>query len=205
MKKTLAVLGIVAVAAGAFAQGKVNFVNDSDRLVTWTTETAKLKPADVALAGQAVPANSTFKAALYYNTSGGSASPVAESALVAFGTTTLLSTSPGFITGGSATLSSPVAVPAGQFGTFQVRVWEASFATYDAAFTGGGYTGKSIVFTSLTGSFTPLGINNQAGGASGSSSGWNPGPVYVSLVPEPSSLALAGLGAAALLIFRRRK
>jgi hypothetical protein len=34
---------------------------------------------------------------------------------------------------------------------------------------------------------------------------WVSAPITMALVPEPSTFALAGLGAAALMIFRRRK
>ncbi len=87
------------------------------------------------------------------------------------------------------------------FGRFQLRVWAAPFATYEAAFTAGQtdnsvYLGKSSVFQTQTGTLDPLnpkhptGIHNLG--------------FAVTPVPEPSKLALLGLGAAALF-FRRRK
>jgi len=51
-------------------------------------------------------------------------------------------------------------------------------------------------------------INEQLGASSAPGlalSASMSGPVYVNAVPEPATFALAGLGAAAMLIFRRRK
>lgn len=82
--------------------------------------------------------------------------------------------------------------------TLQLRVWDNSggVSSWDAAVARGGGYGKSTLF------------NVSAIGGD-----LNPAPLLVGLtsfningaVPEPSSFALAGLGAAALLIFRRRK
>jgi hypothetical protein len=86
--------------------------------------------------------------------------------------------------------------------------WASAKAWIDAAIGGNapstGWTGASGVATSVTlgngGLITP-------GNIFGSSAGQIPGGMILAFqpVPEPSTFALAGLGAATLLIFRRRK
>jgi len=213
MKKLLITTAlVVAVATGALAQGKVSVVNDSTRAITYSTDTASLMEADVAKAGLKVANNSAFRVQLWYNT-GATGAPAAESSLVAYNSTWVLSNTAfpaGQWSAQSVTLSganlAPIAVTAGSQGTFEIRAWSAASTSWaDAllAFAAGtGYIGKTAVFTCTTGSsLSPTALNNIA------SSTWAAGPVYMTttVVPEPSSMALAGLGAAALLIFRRRR
>jgi len=86
--------------------------------------------------------------------------------------------------------------------TLQMRVWDnaGGIDTWDKAVTRGWGFGKSTLFNvaAIGGDFNvqPLPLGLRSFNISG-----NPGTI----VPEPSSFALAGLGAAALLIFRRRK
>ena len=89
----------------------------------------------------------------------------------------------------------------GQQATFQVRVFDTqSGATFALATV----KGNSATFQSSG----PLG-GSDAGGTlffPPETTGWQSFNIYsTTVVPEPSTFALAGLGAAALLIFRRRK
>lgn len=78
--------------------------------------------------------------------------------------------------------------------------WTGPFTTLAAAIAGGSYLGWSqeFSFTPTSGATQPTVINpaNNVGffGIEGT----------VTVVPEPSTMALAGLGGAALLLFRRR-
>lgn len=106
----------------------------------------------------------------------------------------------GFINGVTATLTGVPGDTA--VATLQMRVWDnkgGTVTSWDAAVTGDARRGSSALFNL-----------NAIGGT------LNPAPALVGLtsfnitgggavVPEPSTFALAGLGAAALLIFRRRK
>jgi hypothetical protein len=105
----------------------------------------------------------------------------------------------GFVT--TQTLNVP-GVTAGNPTTWQIRVWDSTggHTTLAAAWNAGLAGGQSaLVNSGPLGGVSPGGpVLNPA-----TSSGWTSFNVYV--VPEPSTFVLAGLGAAALLIFRRRK
>lgn len=79
--------------------------------------------------------------------------------------------------------------------TMQCLAWyNVGFSTFAAASAGGVNVGKSALFT-INSTASPSPINSTV----------FPGFTVAALVPEPSTFALAGLGAAALLLFRRRK
>lgn len=110
----------------------------------------------------------------------------------------------GLVVGATATLSN---VNAGQQATFQIRVWNnqggtiTTWAAAEAAWLAG----------TTDASVTPLVLSAPLGGTDSNnvsvvppvSSGWVSFNSYT--VPEPTTMTLAGLGAAALMIFRRRK
>ncbi|MCS7338900.1 MAG: PEP-CTERM sorting domain-containing protein, partial [Verrucomicrobiae bacterium] len=92
-------------------------------------------------------------------------------------------------------------VPGGSIVSLQVRVWQMA-PTWEAAATysypsGVGYWGKGNVFNyTLGGGGTPPAPPEDMMGMQ---------PIVLQLVPEPGVFALAGLGLAGLMIFRRRK
>jgi len=96
-------------------------------------------------------------------------------------------------------------VAAGALATIQLQMWYNGasagglFANYAAAASGGGFVG-TVTFQNPT---------SNPGGAPPVPAGKLTGMPSINLVaapvPEPTTLALAGLGAASLLIFRRRK
>lgn len=81
----------------------------------------------------------------------------------------------------------------------QIRAWYngGQFATYEAALAAGVNSGKSPVMT--IGLRTPIDPTYQSLTDIGMS------PFSVGVLPEPSTIALLGLGVASLLLFRRRK
>lgn len=215
MKKLLLTSAMLLACAGAFAQGKVNLIGDLNSLVTLHSA---LGSADASLVGQAVgnttvlPSGEVLQAALYGGTSQGS--------LFLYSTFTMTSSA-----AGSAGLIGPLhiqlaanaggapAIPGIANATtigastpwFQVRVWSTdsthAYASYEAALAGAtGYVGAGALFQLNPG--PSIGYVNTSPGVN---STWVDGPIMINPVPEPSTLALAGLGAAALLIFRRRK
>jgi len=190
MKKALvaSILGLAA-AVNTFAQGVVAFNNydfNTDARINYGPTGGGTLNAGV---------NSSFKAGLYYAFgtvawAGGLADPTtggftlaAATATINTGTTASL---PGYFVGGSATIPGYSAGPI----SFVVVAYNG------ANYAGSGIRGSSVGFTlpGIAVSPTPAGE-------------FGPGltSFQVNAVPEPSTFALAGLGLASLLIFRRRK
>jgi len=74
----------------------------------------------------------------------------------------------------------------------------ASAWFYVAGTYTGGYTGQTTPWSQLTGG------GGSPPGPANTMTGWTI-PLTLTAIPEPSTIALAGLGVASLLIFRRRK
>lgn len=199
MKKTLLSLSIALIAAGAFAQGKVSMVNDATRLFVYG-DAASLKPADVNLAGTGLPQNSMFKYALWGVAGVGTADPLVKVSNDFMFSTAALPL--GRLGGNAVTLPSTPAFPSGAFATFQIRTWEATYATYQEAVDGLGYVGASPIFTIKPGAAVPNPLNSTLASAG---STWEAGAIAVGIIPEPASAAIVGVGLAGLLIFRRKK
>lgn len=188
MKKTIltCLAASLLVSTSAFGQGTVAFGNSNTSLVT----------AEVG--GPSVPTglNSGYGGllvALFWGVQGSSAD-----ALVQIGGTASIAPLAGRFSGGQRTTG--VETAPGATATFQVRAWSADLgATYAAALASGstGWIGTSALFNSATGGAgTPA---SPAVPLSATVPGF-----AVTLVPEPSVIALALLGAGALF-FRRKK
>jgi hypothetical protein len=200
----------------SFAQGSLSFLNNSSSLVWdgFTTPSAFVKAGatlEVAVMwsadSNAVPTN--FRSGVATPTNG-----------VYVSSWTGIFTDPNFQLAHSTTAGNPVIVstcggigPAagmyqggvqfingtsvGQVIGLYVIGWDRSFGTDPvAASAGGAAVGFSQVIQYQVGSQVVLGV--PLGGA-------GIGPFGVAAAPEPSTFALAGLGSAALLIFRRRR
>ena len=203
MKKTLTTLALVAVTAASFAQGVVNFGNGSTTLISAN--------------GTSIPGSSvsTFYFAVFMAPSG----TVTQDFLAApaFGDATwgsALYTTVNHATavGRLATTAGAAVIPGyngGSTADFIVKGWSANAgATYAealAAFTGGtvptAYFGVSRIANNIVlGDGGGIPTPSLFGVGGNQVIGFN-----LTSVPEPSSMALAGLGAASLLMFRRRK
>jgi len=205
MKKYLSILAVAAVAAcatSAFAQGTVVFNNGTGLVNKWTDN------ANSTLVG--VPKGGGF-VQLFWAPTGTAYTPwttsLSGAQFYAANPGWVLSTPPtGFTTPGAGKFSGGTFTlqPLGAGGTIDYVVvgWTGSAANFDAAITGGGMVGVSSKFTSGTGNPTSVPAGT-ATALSGTFGGMTLAPV--TQVPEPTTLALAGLGAAALVIFRRRK
>jgi len=108
---------------------------------------------------------------------------------------------PGFFTG--ITITVPVYQVVG---TFEVAGWTGNYASYAVAELGP----PGSVWLGQTGSFTNAEGNPSVSGqspvglAGAQGSGWDGNLVLVNRTPEPSTIALVGVGAATFLMFRRR-
>lgn len=214
MKKLIVALTTTLACLGAFAQGKVNMQNNSLHLAYYDTN-GNLRPADAALAGQgakstAMPLGVTLVMDLY-GYSGTGAGTLAFISSTTFSSTTGLWSGPANIIPASA----PADVPS----TFQVQIRDNTFPTAAASKAGQSYYSFGQVFTMVPGGsvlYNAIWNHNSP-----ALSTWNDGTYNMDVqanvvgsrgvmdiqvdVPEPTTFALAGLGAAALLIFRRRK
>jgi hypothetical protein len=214
--KKLVLTAVASLAClAAFAQGKVSFQNDSLHLVYWgsgssltgsAVNTDNMDPLAAAKGGLSVD--------LYMGTS--------SSTLFLYSSTTFgpVANGAGKWTGASVqALANAGGAPAINGGTsvfVEVQIRDGSgsapsiftglpdaFTAYGKSpmfsFTLGGSVTYPVLWSQTVGTW-PLGawpMDNIAPGARGS--------LAVNIVPEPTTAALAGLGAAALLIFRRRK
>jgi hypothetical protein len=195
MKKLLLTLTAIAVSvATMYGQGRIGF----DNLGTGNAITvgANNQGASGGAAGANLGANYSIQLlwapqATYADQAAFLAAVLGQSAAFPFFG----------VTGGSPTTDGAglfdggaVPVPVGAY-TVAARAWfnGGQYATYDAAFAGARNTGWSA-------------FQNIASTAPPTPSEFTAFPSFqVSVIPEPSTLALAGLGAAALLLLRRRK
>jgi len=189
MKKLAVILCLGALTTGAFAQGLVNFFNNPTTLIS----AGQVGNAQVLAAGN--------PGAYYF---GLLTAPVGSSTFTFAGAYGTNQSPAGRFTGGNG-----VAVTgwgAGVTMQYEIAGWSASLgATFNPAWltqAPDGF-GLSAVGTGAAGGATSAGVlpNYNLFGGTGLTSGFT----IVTTVPEPTSMALAGLGAAALLIFRRRK
>jgi hypothetical protein len=184
MKKlTATLLASSLLGLAAYAQGTVNFANIQGSLNV---------PVYMSDGTTKVAAGNTFMAELLAGTTQGNLNiSVATSGFLAAG----------YFSAGAKTVTG---IAGGATAWMQVRFWNtANGSSYAAAAASGANNayGSSNPFQVTLGDPTasPPGVPAALSGLAGQTLKLN------SAVPEPSSLALAGLGAAALLVFRRRK
>jgi hypothetical protein len=182
MKKQLMTLAaMLAFVGSVFGQGQVTLANNASSLIR----------LDNATTGNAVPIGSaSFQ--LYWGVAG---TPEANLALLPpiAGTSTA-------IAGRIANTVVDVPAAPGTACTFQIWGWDSTFTSYALAAAGGGHIGKSTLFNASTsGAGPPPPLPTSLAGL-------YPGfALSTTVIPEPSVLALSGLGVASLLLFRRRK
>jgi hypothetical protein len=204
MKKLLTLAAMAGLTLSAFGQGQINFNN---RVTSVTPAISAPVYLDVVGGTLLSGSDTSFHAALL----GGATTGTASSAS-AIGTLSLLaspSTAATWITFRTGTLAGFVAVGTdsardsglayGSTGMFQMVAWQGTETTWAAAYAdwknGLIKAGWSNPITSaVTTGPTDLAVPNLTGLQS-----------FAIAVPEPSTFALAGMGVAAMMIFRRRK
>ena len=194
MKKLLitAALTVVTVAS-ALAQGRVSFNNTAFGTNIITVGTQNMGAAG-GTAGSGI-AVGTYSVQLVWAPDAVYGSQAAfDAAVIGSSNPLAINAAPGIFAAGAVPNPTGTSMPGGTY-QMQVRAWynNATYATYAAAYAAGVNTGLSPLFTQVA-TVSPTTAPTTFFAA-----------FTVGVVPEPSSLALAGLGAAALLVFRRRK
>jgi len=202
MKKALvaAFLGIALKATVAHGQGYI--VMETYKLVGGTTpvySAVTYGPGSGAKTGQYVGAASGFKADLLFSLDGGNTFNLAAGSQTPFYAGSADGGSPttdgaGVFVGGSVTIPGYTSGPA----TFELEAYNG------ASYASSAFHGLSAPFTIPSLQTDPL----QAAGTIMNLNGTTVNgvqPFSVVPVPEPSIFALAGLGAAGLMAFRRKK
>ena len=85
---------------------------------------------------------------------------------------------------------------------YEVMAWDSRYATYDAAYAAGALNGHNNEFTMTAGTSIAYVPVNGGGGSTWTAVG-NDSLLYVGLIPEPSTFALAAL--AAIMVVRLRR
>jgi hypothetical protein len=210
MKKLVLIAVASLACVAAFAQGRISFQTDSLHLVYYDP-TSSLGGSAPSLTN--LPPLVNLVADLYMGTS--------SSSLSLYSTTTFGATQGKWNT---LSVTAPT-IPGGTTVFVVAQIRDSAFAapttwTPLSGAVGTTWYGRSSEFTFILGTSSLQYPPMYAPGASlgGGFSTWAQGTypmdyvsanfrgaIMVSPVPEPTSFALAGLGAAALLIFRRRK
>jgi len=217
MKKLLVTSLISGVLAGSvFAQGTVNLALQTTRTARYTTDGLLADAIAIPVGNPAIIGTYGQLNITAYYASAGTASPFTASAasLIPVGWTesanflSAITTAAGWTPSTTFTLANAA-------GSSTVELmfvgWSGTFSDWNSAFAAGtglvGWTGSAL-------STGALAWSNGTGAPNASppviatavltgAAGYN--GLVLAPIPEPSTIALAGLGAAALLIFRRRK
>lgn len=182
MKKLLIALAAVVISVASYAQGTINFNNRFG---------AGGVDAPVTLGAGGPGPGPSYSAGLYLGAGG-------SGGLIPGSITTFRDGAANAALAKYITSISSLAVPgttAGQQNvTVQMRAWLTSAGSYEAAAATARGSSGDLVIAELGGGPNPAAVNNLPASFTG----------FVIPVPEPSTIALGVLGAAALL-FRRRK
>jgi len=227
MKRLLGTLALAALTTSLFGQGLVQFNNSQSTgpIMQWTSATDPTLTVVPKTVGTTV--NGRVEILAFYNSASATLTPLLTqvpggvaanySTLAAFlgaqttgwntyGTVAITSLQNGVFNDAVQTIGSG---NPGASVSYAILGWTGAYPTFDAAYgadltaPGSSMIGISPVFTTASGNptTTPPGT---AISISGTFTGMGPLGLANVVVPEPTSFALAGLGLAALLVFRRR-
>lgn len=205
MKKLSVVALALTCAAGVFAQGTVNFANNITGVLSQRVYSMMAGNSTYSQIGGTFGAGFTALEGGNYLAClmGASGAGQPASALQFSPNTTTFRTGSARGVINNTVASFPNIAKDAAAGTFQMFVWDNSSGLYaDPTAAWNAWQVTKTIAAGVSGTINLTGIGGDL----------NTPPNLVGLqsfniymIPEPSSMALAGLGAAALLIFRRRK
>ena len=218
MKKNIVALSILVASLSTYAQGYINFANTSGSQNVSTNAALNIFGQSTGNSGSGLTtgsssAPSAYIYALLFQSYSGSGPTVAASfsSLLSSGwlfsgayATNVLGA--GRLGGGATAVASQMS--AGVANQFVTIGWSANLGNWTSVsnsiqtgvWSTPGYVGLSGVGTGIGG--TSQSSEIIFGGSTGIQS---PFSLFATPVPEPGTLALAALGGASLLLFRRRK
>jgi len=202
MKKAFTLIVLIVTPTMALAQGTVILQNQTGLVKQWTSWSDSTlisvpknggyveliaAPVGTALVGEALM-YSSLSGFLAVNpgwaVAGGQAYPIAFGA--------------GLFNCGTVTINN---IAAGASAEYFILAWTGASTTWDAALASGiGFLGQSAIATTATGDPTATPVPGFPVSLRPTFAG-----IFFSPIPEPTSFALAGLGLAALLVFRHRR
>jgi len=205
MKKLiLTAMAVAGMSLGAYAQGTVSFNNFSGAAgLVYTNATA-----NVGTNGGGLAVGSTHLE-LFYGPAGDTLAQ-----LLALNTGTVFTytfasgaTAGKFFDGTTVVTSGPLGAGSGD-STINIELAVAGWLGTAANYTAATLDTQNNVYQGIT----LVAFGNPTGGAGATPAlpanlvGWLAGnPLIITPVPEPTTMVLSGLGAAALLLFRRRR
>jgi len=233
MKKLLGTLALVALTSSLFGQGQVQFNNaqGTGPIQQWTSATDSTLINVPKTVGTTI--NGMVEVLAFYNSTSATLTPLlaqvpggvalangtyatlanfltANTGWSTYGTVHITSLQNGVFNDLVQTIGTAAQGPAHPV-SYAILGWTGNYATFDAAYAADlanpgvsmSMIGISSIFTtpSADPTSTPPGVPPSI---SGTFTGMGPLGLANVVVPEPTSFALAGLGLAALLVFRRR-
>jgi len=187
MKKILLTLTVVGLAASVFAQGTVAFQN------------AIGVGGKVTIDGVLTTSSDTVTVQLLYGPVG-----TALGSLTAVTPPFVTTTGNGlFYDGATKTLTGITAGGGSSDATMNVTLaiqgWVGNYADWDTAVAAGAKVGQTSAFDN------PTGGGGTPAAPAANLVGWMAdNPLNLTIVPEPTTFALLGLGALGMLVFRRK-
>jgi len=224
MKKLLLTIGLAAVGVSAFAQG--NFIFGSSGSYVWNTNSTRAAAGTVTTAFlfSSVNTGPSVAGVMTSTPTNTSATQITSaqnttawtdlltdpnfhfatnsgSGLVVAGTTTAAG---GISYNGGVAFTAANSSSGGGTAYIMAVAWAGGYADPFAAAAAGAAVGWSPVFAYSYVAGPVPGPTGTATSMGSQQTGWQFGVLGVTSVPEPSTMALAALGGASLLLFRRR-
>jgi PEP-CTERM motif len=235
MKKTLICLSLAVASVSAFAQGTVNFgtftptyIGAQTNSTTYSSFFGGGSTGNGATGGTALAANGFYYELLW--TASGASAPTTLSGLGSWTDSTFYAVNSsgsagrlivgngssgtaitGMTSDGSHSYSVLLAGWSANLGTSWSSVYTTLTQLANSTYAGPAIVGNAFFGITSVGTTTPTSTSSPGAAVFGTvASGQINSPttqlfLVPTAVPEPSTMALAGLGGAAMLLFRRRK